>query len=394
MYNIKYFILLLPVAVALIWFVIISFSAFKDNRRKLALSFFMLSVAMSLLPGFLFFVGDYELYEKLYVFTVFFALSQFPAFYNYIVSLTSEKSNSIIFYLKHWILPLGLTSVAFFVKYNIMSGSERLYFVEHVLTGEVDLSGKFELAFIADKTFKVMFVISAFYYFHLINKRINNHEEQILDYFSNTDELSFKWFKIFKATFFFAFISGVFFHSFDRSFHIQNLWMSLVAFSLLAVFYWVVGFFGNKQVDIYASKYEKSIINNALLQVSENEIVLDDNKAKEILKVIDAIIKNKKLYLKEDLTLIDLAIITRTDRNKLSYVIKNYLHLNFVDYINQKRIKYAKDILSSDDIISKDVLYKQCGFKNQSKFCKIFKEYTGDTPTKYRNRILLTQRAS
>ncbi len=392
MYSIEYFILLLPVIVAFIWFVIISFSAFKEDRRKFALSFFMLSVAMSLFPGFIFFVGDYVFYEKFYVIAVFFALSQFPAFYNYIVSLTSEKSNTKIFYLKHWVLPVTLTIVGVFIKYSLMTGQERLYFVEHVLTGEVDLSGKFKVIFIVDKSFKIMFVISAFFYFHLINKRVNNHEEQILDYFSNTDELSFKWFKIFKVTFFFAFISGVFFHSFERSFHLQNVWMSVVAFTLLAIFYWVVGFFGNKQVDIYEYKYEESIINNELLQLSDKNIEIDNYKANEIVRSIDAIIKNKKLYLKEDLTLVDLAIITRTDRNNLSFVIKNHLNLNFSNYINQKRINYAKGILSSDEILSKDELYKSCGFKTQSKFCEIFKEITGETPTRYRNKILLSEK--
>ena len=390
MYSIEYFILLLPVVVAFIWFMIISFSAFKENRRKLALSFFMLSVGMSFFPGFLFFVGDYDLYEKLYVITVFFALSQFPAFYNYIVSLTSERSNSNLFYLKHWIIPISLTIVAIFVQYRLMTGQERLYFVDQVLTGEVDITGKFKFAFIADKIFKAMFVISAFFYFHLINKRVNNHEEQILDYFSNTDRLSFKWFKIFKVTFFFAFISGVFFHSFDRSFHLQNTWLSMVAFSLLAIFYWVVGFFGNKQVDIYGGKYQESNHNNILLQISDKEVELDNYKANEIAKSIDAVIKNKKLYLKKNLTLVDLAIITRTDRNNLSFVIKNILNLNFSDYINQKRINHAKDILSLDKIVSKQNLYKDCGFQSQVKFCAVFKEFTGETPMKFRNNALLS----
>lgn len=391
MYRIESFILLLPVIVAFIWFVIILLSAFKESRRKFALSFFMLSVSISLFPGFLFLIGNYEIYEKLYIVAIFFALSQFPAFYNYIVSLTSENSNPNIFYLKHWIIPVILTSVLIFIKYGLMTGQERLYFIEHVLTGDVEMEGKYQFAFISDKLFKLFFVLSAFFYFHLINKRINNHEEQILDYFSNTDELSFQWFKIFKVTFFFAFISGVFFHSFDRSFHLQNVWMSVVAFSILAIFYWVVGFFGNKQVDIYESKYEESAINDMLIHVSDSDVMLDISKAKQIANGIDAVIKNNKLYLKQDLTLIDLAIITRTDRNNLSYVIKEHLNLNFSDYINQKRVDYAKSILSDDKIICQDRLYKECGFKTQSKFREVFRIITGKTPKEYRNNALLSE---
>ena len=391
MYDIRFLILLLPVIVALFWFIVISLSVFKESRRKFALSFFMLSISISIFPGFLFFVGDYELYEKFYIIAVFFALSQFPAFYNFIVSLTSEKPNPKTFYLKHWIIPFVLTSIAIYVQFRLLSGTERSYFIKHVLTGSVAMVGKYKYAFFADKFFKGMFVLSAFFYFHLINKRVNNHEEQILDYFSNTDEISFAWFKIFRVTFFLAFISGVFYHSFDRSFHLKHMWMSVIAFGLLGVFYWVVGYFGNKQVDIYKYKYDADALNNKLIFPTSNSLDKDKNKVSEVARALDAIIKNKELYLIDNLTLVDLAIITKIDRNSISYIIKDYLKLNFKSYINQKRIKYAKGILSSNGIISKEDLYKNCGFKSPSTFCDVFREYTGETPTKFRNRKLLKE---
>jgi len=394
MNNAKSLILLLPAAVAIFWFVIIFFSIFKKNKNRLALSFFMLSVAMSLYPGYLFFVGKYVLYEKLYVATVFFALSQFPAFYNYLVSITSERSNPKIFYLKHWIMPLTLTILAFFIQYKLLNVNDSLYFVEHVLTGKVEMSGKFEIAFIIDKVFKVIFVLSSFFYFHLINKRVNDHEEQILDYFSNTDEISFEWFKIFKITFFFAFISGIFFHSLDRSFHMQHIWLTVIAFSLLSIFYWVVGFFGNRQIDIYKAKYDEDIISNHLLQVSDTSVDLDEVKISEIANSLDSFIKNKQLYLNKDLTLIDLALMTRIDRNKILYVIKNHMGTNFNSYINEKRVNYAKKQLRSNRIISFNKIYEVCGFQSKDKFCDIFREFTGKTPMEYRNKILLRDTVS
>jgi AraC-like DNA-binding protein len=282
-----------------------------------------------------------------------------------------------------------MSIVAYFIYYRILRFDDRTYFVEEVLTGNVDISGKFKLAFIADKTFKFLFVASAFFYFLLINKRVNSHEEQILDYFSNTDEVSFNWFKIFRISFFFAFVSGVFYHSFDRSFHLKHPSALVVVFSLLAIFYWVVGYFGNKQIDIYKSKDKSDLIESKFLYMSDAEIDINEKKAMEIAMYIDAIIKNKKLYLKPDLTLVDLALITRTDRDSLSYIIKKYLKINFNNYINRKRIKYAKDILSLNEFVSRHGLYKKCGFRSKTAFNDEFVKYTGVTPSKYRNSVLL-----
>lgn len=388
--NFGYLTLLLPSIVASIWLVIISLSGFKEKKVKLVLSFFMLSVIFSTFPGFLFFTGYYSFWIDFYVISVFFGLSQFPSFYIYFVLLTSESSIPLVFYFKHLIIPVLSTIVAIYSNFWLLSSSEMSYFAESVLTGSVVIVGKYKFAFIVDKSFKVIFVLSALVYFHLINKRVNKHEAQILDYFSNTDKLSFKWFKVLKITFFFASLSGIVYHSFNKSFHLQNIWILVITFSLLSIFYWVVGFFGNKQVDIYEDKYEGSVHNNKLLQVSDKNIILETNKINEIAHYIDAVIINKKLYLKHNLTLADLAIVTRTDRNKLSYVIKNHLKINFNNYINQKRVNHAKQVLSKNSIIYKDRLFKDCGFKTQKKFYEIFKKFTGETPTEYRNKKLLS----
>ena len=390
MQSIEHLILLFPAVVAFFWVVVISFSSFKNIWRKSTLLFFMVSAIFAMLLDFLFYTGSYVFFKNIYVVTVFFSLSQFPAFYNYIYSLTSEKSNSLFVYFKHWITPILLTVVVWYMQFMLLSGSERLYFVEEVLTGNVALGGVYKLAYYSDILVKLVFVLLAFFYFHLINMRVNKHEVNILDYFSNTDDISFSWFKVFKISFFFAFIFSVIYQGFDREFHSNHVWFSMIVFSFIAFFYWVVGFFGIKQIDIYKDKYVKNTTHDTLLQYSEEPVELDTNKATEIALSVDALLKNRKLFLKHDLTLIDLALITRTNRNSLSYVIKNHLGLNFNNYINQKRINYAKNILSLDRIVSKQKLYKDCGFQSQVKFCTVFKEITGETPMRFRNKVLLS----
>ena len=393
MLKIEHFILLLPFFIALFWFVIITISVFKENRRKIALSFFMLSGIVSLYSGILFIDGNYVIYRKLYIVSVFLALSQFPAFYHYIVSLTSETPIKKRFYFIHFIVPLVATLVAVYIHEYWLSNFEKIFFIEEILTGNSPIEGKYKLAFYIDKGYKLIFITFAIYYYYQTNNRIEQHKKSILDYFSNTETVNVNWFNIFRAAFFLTLFSGILFHSFDRSIHLQNPWMPLVSYTFLSFFYWVVGYFGNRQIDIYKSVNKKQvIINNAdLTNVAIEKVKLDDIKAEEIAKKIEDVLNKDKLFLKPDLTLPEVARATGTNRSYLSLVINDYMNLNFNKYINQKRVEYAKNILSLDEIVpSKDLAYT-CGFNSQATFYRVFKEFTGETPTKYRNRILLSE---
>ena len=165
MLKIDHFILLLPFFIALFWFVIITISVFKENRHKLALSFFMLSGIVSLYSGILFLDGDYEMYKNLYIISVFLALSQFPAFYHYIVSLTSEKPIKKKFYLIHFTIPVIAALVAVYTQFVLFNSSDRLYFISEILSGSSTMVGDFKLAFYIDKGYKLIFILFALYYY-------------------------------------------------------------------------------------------------------------------------------------------------------------------------------------------------------------------------------------
>ncbi len=391
MLRLDHFILQLPFFIALFWFVIITISVFKENRHKLALSFFMLSGIVSLYSGILFIDGDYVAFMNLYVISVFLVLSQFPAFYQYIVSLTSEEKLDKRFYLSHFITPVIATLIAVYVQYFFFSEDERLYFFNEILPLGVDVVGKYEFAFYVDKGFKLIFILFAFYYYFKTNQRIKQHKQKVLDYFSNTDIVNVNWFKIFRIAFFLAFISGILFHSINRSDHLNNQIITVSTYLFLSFFYWVVGYFGYRQVEIYKPSATDDIVEEDVIipEISTNKVFLEDDKAKEIAEKMESIIIEKKLYLISNLTLPQVARATGTNRSYLSFVINDYLNSNFSKYINQKRIEYAIQLLRNNEArISKD-LSVECGFNSQATFYRVFKEYTGESPSKYRDKIVL-----
>lgn len=70
-------------------------------------------------------------------------------------------------------------------------------------------------------------------------------------------------------------------------------------------------------------------------------------------------------------------------KNRLYTVFHDYFGLPVNDYITNRRISKAKEMLKT----TKEPVYKiaeEAGFDNYTYFCKLFKRKTGFTPTKYR----------
>ena len=54
----------------------------------------------------------------------------------------------------------------------------------------------------------------------------------------------------------------------------------------------------------------------------------------------------------------------------------------FLDYLNDYRVKKAKDLLECTDTLVKEVGFK-VGFSSAQSFNRVFKRYTGMTPGQY-----------
>lgn len=70
----------------------------------------------------------------------------------------------------------------------------------------------------------------------------------------------------------------------------------------------------------------------------------------------------------------------------LSQLFKQETGINFLSYLNQYRIKKAKEYLTETFLKTYEIAYK-VGFKSEKYFSQVFKRYTGMTPTEYRESI-------
>ncbi|HOJ29282.1 MAG TPA: helix-turn-helix transcriptional regulator [Spirochaetota bacterium] len=96
------------------------------------------------------------------------------------------------------------------------------------------------------------------------------------------------------------------------------------------------------------------------------------------------IMKNEKLYLDPEINLESLSYKLNVTPHQLSQFLNEYCHMRFNHFVNKYRIEEAKNILSMHpdaNIIS--VAY-HVGFNSKSTFNKIFKQYTGKTPSSFK----------
>jgi len=67
-------------------------------------------------------------------------------------------------------------------------------------------------------------------------------------------------------------------------------------------------------------------------------------------------------------------------------LFKEYTGMTFYEYLTNKRISHAKELLKTSSEITEIAF--ACGYNNQTSFCRSFKKEVGCPPTEYRHQII------
>lgn len=100
---------------------------------------------------------------------------------------------------------------------------------------------------------------------------------------------------------------------------------------------------------------------------------------------LERILIAKKLYLKTDFSMPDLANETGIKLYIISYVINSQMNYNFNDYINLMRIQYFKEKINDiqwTGLFIEDMLLAS-GFKCRTTAYRAFKKHLSMSPSKY-----------
>lgn len=104
--------------------------------------------------------------------------------------------------------------------------------------------------------------------------------------------------------------------------------------------------------------------------------------------VIQTLCNYVKDNLEKDLSLVRLAELNHFNPSYLSRFFKQEMGINLSEYIDDCRIRRAKELLCNTDLMVREVA-PQVGYESAHSFTRLFKKLTGMTPQEYRESLLV-----
>lgn len=123
----------------------------------------------------------------------------------------------------------------------------------------------------------------------------------------------------------------------------------------------------------------------------ENSTLQESRKDKYVEQIVQ-FMENEKPYLNPTLTLSELAEQIKIPSHHLSQVINEKLECNFLDFVNQYRVKEAQELLinpENKNFTIMSIAY-DAGFNSKSTFYAAFKKQTAMTPSQYRKKQIVS----
>lgn len=99
---------------------------------------------------------------------------------------------------------------------------------------------------------------------------------------------------------------------------------------------------------------------------------------------LDAIMKSERLFLNEEITLKDVAIILDITHHQLSQLLNERLNMNFNTFVNTYRVEFAKELLLEKTEWTVLNIAYEAGFNSKSTFYDAFTKIAGITPLEFR----------
>lgn len=172
---------------------------------------------------------------------------------------------------------------------------------------------------------------------------------------------------------------------------------TVIAFALI-ILYCLLGYKGMFQAHILLPKFlsgdgmDQTEIRSQPEAFEKDRPVkqLDSFTEEEIEQVkikLNTLLIEKKPFLNDNLTLLDLAEALNISDKKLSELLNQHLHTNFYNFINEYRVEEVKKKLS-EEAYKKYTLLSiayDCGFQSKTSFNRVFKQKTGMSPSMYKN---------
>lgn len=296
-----------------------------------------------------------------------------PLLYFYIKALTRPRFSFKRIHLLHGI-PFAAAFIYYWYIYFGTTGAERL----------VMLEGVYFQPSPAAYVSMVASLLQAFIYIVFCFHAQAVHARKVKESFSSLDKVNLSWIRhlVFLFVSIWIIVTGL--QWFLPAGLIEQKVDDAITYFLISLVIFSIGYRGLSQPEIFArlpeeaqpdqgKKYEKTG-----LSPKSSGSLLD-----RLLRFMD----EEKPFLQPELTLPQLSEILDIPAHHLSQVINEKLEQNFFKFVNGYRVEAAKTKLHHPQT-SNDKLIKvafDSGFNSLSTFNRVFKDFTGLTPSQFRS---------
>lgn len=159
--------------------------------------------------------------------------------------------------------------------------------------------------------------------------------------------------------------------------------MQLTGYTVISLFILVLGFYGFRQGNIFAS-VPGAVDLEHIPRPDEPEGDISSEEEAFVRKLLN-FMQEKKPHHDPDLTLDGLSQLLEVQPDYLSHILNRKIGMHFFDFVNHYRIEDFK-ALCRENRSSKYTLLgmaMDCGFNSKATFNRVFKNATGLTPGEY-----------
>lgn len=216
-------------------------------------------------------------------------------------------------------------------------------------------------------------------YLFVVLRLLKQYRQAVKDYYSNIEKQNLSWIRFFISVF--AAVYIIMFLLCTIFIAVDYMVSFLILGVVVSVGIFILGYQGLRQTEIITMELP-------LKKAKTEPAELTKKFVQSLATQLNTLMKEEKIFTDPELNLDDLAKKLAVSRNTLSQFIRDYHKTSFFDYITRLRVEEMKRLLldAEKEYMTIVALSNEAGFNSKPTLNRIFKQYTGMSPSEFRRR--------
>lgn len=396
--------ILLPFFVPLFWAAYFFIEGKRNSRSQKIWMIATLFIATSMgIAAFYWQVdGNYSLFYKLDVLDAFMTLSFIPMIFLYFREVTGDKSR-LDWKITLLFLPPVFLGVASTIVYAIMGDEQSAAYAKAMIENEDGILYDSSMPFyrlrvvVNEYIYSISLFLQAIIVLVYVMYRLIIYRKHLNDFFSNIDDksMSHHW-AVFWGLVALLGLTSVVAASGYLLYIEYDAWVSFIEILAGTILYYICFHVSQSRYTAANFDHELKLSDNEAIQQGygltlDKELLSEDsddhsNIHAKLLPEFNRAIDEEKIFLHKNLRIDDVARLVSTNRTYISRLLKDEYHSSFWEFINRKRIDYAKEQICQQPNLTQEELAEMSGFTHDTSFSRAFKQCEGITFREWRKK--------